>query len=83
MPLARADETALLMRLADGVAEGYEAKYSEFGNEIAVRAIRFESAPEPVLPPRVVQFEMGLIRAVVTGPVGPCRRAIEAYLKTL
>lgn len=83
LPITREQRSAFALGWADGVAEGYVATYSEFGNTIQVQAIRFDAAPDLLFPPRVVQFEIGLIRAALSGPVGPCRKAIETYLKTL
>jgi hypothetical protein len=82
-PPPEATQRAMALKAADGVAEGYRALYLESGNEIAVNAIRFEGPPEPLFPPRTVQFELGFIRASVAGPMGPCRKAIEAYLGAL
>ena len=81
--MAQAVERTFTQQAADGLVEGYEAIYSEFGNTIIVQAIRFVRTPEPLLPPRNVPLELGLIRAKVFGPIGPCRKAIEAYLGAL
>jgi hypothetical protein len=83
LPMSQAAERTFTQQAVAGLVEGYKAVYLEFGNTIIVQAIRFERAPEPLLPPRDVPLELGLIRAKVSGPMGPCRKAIEAYLGLL
>jgi len=84
-----------LGQLADGVEEAYGAVYLDADeNLIVVRALRFASIETPVTTgefsgaevtasPATLRVPIGSIVAVVNGYQGACRRAIEAYLKSL
>jgi hypothetical protein len=84
MPFTRSEEAALMLRMADGVVEGYAATYEQAsGLEIAVQAVLFKEAPDPDLRYPASTFDLGLVRAMVFGDGGPCAKAIAEYVRTL
>jgi hypothetical protein len=90
-PLSQSESSALLLRLADGVDEGYAATYAQAGPDLGVIALRFSSAHEVDLDlPRAnskgagnTALQIGQIRVVVYGDGGRCSDAITGYVKSL
>jgi hypothetical protein len=87
-PLTQSQESALFLRFADGVEEGYAATYAQSGApDLEVQAVRFAVAPEkrftsPTGGPNAMVIEIGSIRAVLHGHGGPCESAIDTHLKS-
>jgi hypothetical protein len=90
-PLTQSELSALFLRLADGVDEGYAATYAQAGPDLGVVAVRFSSAHEPDLDlPRAnakgannTSFQIGQIRVAIYGDGGRCSDAITGYVRSL
>jgi hypothetical protein len=88
-PLTSKEMSAILLRFADGVAEGYAATYVQSeARDLGVWAVRFDTAQAPGRsdhldrPSSPRAFDIGSIRVALFG-AGPCAIAIETHLKSL
>ena len=92
-PLSRTETSAIHLKFADGVEEGYAATYEQANRgDLGVWAVRFTSVTEqnrqPLSAwrngPNALVLDIGLIRVAQFGPSGGgCALAIQAHLKAL
>jgi hypothetical protein len=84
-PLTNTETSAMLLKFADGVEEGYAAIYAQSERlDITVWAVRFKPGERDNLStPTASVIDVGPIRAAIVGDVSPCRTAIETHLRSL
>ena len=82
-PLTGREQSAMLLKFADGVEEGYAATYTQSGGrDLGGWAVRF-AAPSDDRSDLPNRYNIGSIRAALFGDGGVCSTAIERHLNSL
>ena len=84
-PLTNSEASAMLLKFADGVEEGYVATYTQTDSrDLSVWAVRFTPGERDRHSSQTVRaIDIGPIRAALVGDASACSTAVETHLRSL